>query len=60
MRVLCSSRASAKYSALTFALSVSEVSLVDVKRFGSRSWHVLTDDFYGGELKFVAATASRY
>ena len=58
--VLYLDRASTKCSALAFALSVGEVFLVDVKRFGLRSWHVLTDELYGGELKFVAATAYRY
>lgn len=58
--VPCLNRASAKYSALTFAANVGNAFLGDVKLFGLRVWHVLTDECYGGELKFLAATASRY
>jgi hypothetical protein len=48
--VLCLGRASSRCSALAFALCAGEVFLVNVKLFGLRNWHVLTDEFYGDEV----------
>jgi hypothetical protein len=35
---------------VSVALCASEVFLVNVKLFGLRNWHVLTDEFYGDEV----------
>lgn len=48
--VPCLDRALSRCSALAFALCAGEVFLVNVKLFGLRNWHVLTDEFYGDDV----------
>jgi hypothetical protein len=48
--VLCLGRASSRCSALAFALCADEVFLVNVKLFGFRNGHMLTDELYGDEV----------